>query len=133
MLVGLGLSALVCCSKTDNQQVPYAPVNIQVNINNPQYIELNHPGGWIYMTGALKGLILYRKDQGVINAFDRLSPYPDEGGCVLVVDSSGVFAWDTCSASKWLLFDGVVNEGPAKRNLIQYQTSLNGSMLTISN
>jgi len=121
------------CAKDNTNQVPYAPVNIQVNINNPQYIDLNHPGGWVYMSGGVKGLILFRKDESTINAFDRLSPYPSENGCTVKVDSSEVFALDTCTSSKWLLFDGSPNSGPAKRGLIQYSTTLNGSILTISN
>ncbi|MES2629197.1 MAG: hypothetical protein V4616_09555 [Bacteroidota bacterium] len=121
------------CRKEAAYQVPYAAVNLEININNPQYVNLGHTGGWVYSNGGLKGLILYRKDQGTINAYDRQSPFDIEAGCRMSVDSTEIYAEDTCSKSKFLLIDGSASSGPASRGMIQYQTTFDGTILRVNN
>lgn len=121
------------CSKDQAYQVPYAQVNLEININNPQYINLNHPGGYAYSNGGLKGLILYRRDNTTINAYDRQSPFDPVNGCRLYVDSTEIYAVDSCSVSTFLLLDGSASTGPAARGMIQYQSTFDGTILRVNN
>lgn len=133
MAVLLGAAMAASCRKDNYTQMPSVPVNITININNPSYSNLQVSGGWVYVTGGIEGIILYRRDSQVINAFDRLSPYQPERYCRVFVDSSDVFAVDTCSNSKFLLYDGSANSGPANQPLLQYATTFNGTTLTVTN
>ena len=125
---------MISCKKDKNQQhIPYVDVNITKNIDNPDMIDIKTIGGWTYLTGGSKGILLYRKDQQTIMAYDRHSPYRPEDGCRVSVDSTDVFAMDPCSQSRFLLTDGFPVEGPADRPLLQYNTTFNGSILFITN
>lgn len=128
----LFLSA-VSCKKERPTDYPYVAVNLSLNLNNPAYINLQNIGGWVYVQGGIQGILLYRKDEGTVNAFDRVSTYQIENECRIIVASDNIHALDTCSNSKFLLSDGYPAGGPATQPLIQYQSVLTGSTLTVSN
>jgi uncharacterized lipoprotein YehR (DUF1307 family) len=53
---------LARCGKSNNGQqndVPSVPVNITVNMNLPEYLILQSQGGWAYLNGGVKGIVLY--------------------------------------------------------------------------
>ncbi|MFM7022024.1 MAG: hypothetical protein ACKOXB_03535 [Flavobacteriales bacterium] len=121
------------CSK-DNSYIPYVPVNIQINLQNPDYINLKTVGGWVYLNGGSRGLIIYRADINDFKAYDRHCPYKPEDACGKVdADNQTLTASDTCCGSKFQLFDGSVLKSPATRSLQQYQTSFDGNILSINN
>jgi nitrite reductase/ring-hydroxylating ferredoxin subunit len=123
----------VSCSR-DSSYVPYVPVNIQINLQNPDYNSIKTVGGWVYVTGGSKGLIIYRADVGVFKAYDRHCPYHPTDACSKVdVDGQTLTAIDTCCGSKFQLFDGSVLKAPATRALQTYQTSFDGNILSINN
>ena len=129
----LFLLLALSCNK-DNSYIPYVPVNIQINLQNPDYNSLKTVGGWVYITGGSKGIIVYRADVGDFKAYDRHCPYkPDEACSKVDVDGSYLTAIDTCCGSKFQLFDGSVLKSPATRSLQQYQTSYDGNILSINN
>lgn len=113
--------------------VPYVPINITKNINNPELVNLQSIGGWAYINGGSKGLILYRKTENEINCFDRHSTYLPENNCITKVDSNNINVLDPCSSSKWNLINGDPIGGEATRSLVSYETDFNGDRITISN
>jgi nitrite reductase/ring-hydroxylating ferredoxin subunit len=120
--------------KKDDTGIPLVAVDVQLNVNNPSYFNISVPGGWVYINGGSKGIIVYRKSVDEFMAYDRHSPYQSENGCVVVVDSTtNVTVIDECSDSHFLLTDGSVFNGPAGLPLKQYQTSFSGSILRIYN
>jgi len=50
------------CSKDETKQppIPEVVVNFYINPNSTEYLELNAPGGWIYVTGGYRGILIYR-------------------------------------------------------------------------
>ncbi|MCX6182581.1 MAG: hypothetical protein NT150_11715 [Bacteroidetes bacterium] len=129
----LVLLLTLSCNK-DNSYIPYVPVNIQINLQNPDYFPLKTVGGWVYITGGSKGIIVYRADVDNFNAYDRHCTYKPEESCSKVdVDNGTLTALDTCCSSKFQLFDGSVLKSPATRSLQQYQTSYDGNILSINN
>ncbi|GAB4383476.1 MAG: hypothetical protein Kow0075_15610 [Salibacteraceae bacterium] len=135
-IIGIILCALClseCKKPTTEHTVPYARVNLDINLNLPQYNDLNYIGGYVYLEGGYNGILAYRVDQEKINAYDRQAPYRVQDGCQVFVESSGVSCIDTCSGSSWLLQDGQVMEGPASNPLKQYTTHFDGLTLTIRN
>ncbi len=122
------------CSKNDDSNIPLVGVNITININDPAYANVKVPGGWMYLTGGSRGIILYRYNNDEFRAFDRHCTYNPSSSCALVsVDNTNITAYDNCCGSKFLISDGSVTQGPANLPLKQYQTSFDGSVLRIYN
>jgi nitrite reductase/ring-hydroxylating ferredoxin subunit len=120
--------------KKDKDEIPNSYVNFYIDINSTQYIGLNSIGGFIYVTGGVRGIIIYRKSVDEFMAYERDCPYKPSNTCALVqVDHSAIMAVDSCCGSKFLLLDGSVIKGPATRQLKQYSTSLDGTNLHVFN
>ena len=83
---------------------------------------------------GVKGLMIVAVGSGYI-AFDRASSVnPQNGGCAVVPDSTGITATDPCTGAKFLLLDGTPQKAPAVRNLKSYSTSLRGGQtINVSN
>ncbi len=130
----MALLTSACRRERQQGNIPYVNVNFTVNINNPSYNSLKGIGGWTYYNNAgNEGVILYRKSENTVNAFDRLGVYQPELRCKVYVDSSNIYAVDTCSNISYLLVDGFPVGGENSLPLITYQASLNGTVLTVTN
>lgn len=116
------------CKEENQNPIPNLPVNIYINLTLPAYQSLNHPGGWAYVTGGSKGLIVYRNFDTFI-ALDRHTTYTPDSICSIAeVDSINFFVInDPCSSSQYNLTDGTVVKGPAKWGLRNYYTSWDGN------
>jgi nitrite reductase/ring-hydroxylating ferredoxin subunit len=134
LLSCLAVALVAGCKKENTSGVPFAGVDITINVNNPSYSDIQVPGGWLYLTGGSLGIIVYRKTLDEFVALDRHCPYLPGDLCRVIVDESEVIARDTtCCQSAFLIMDGSVTEGPASIGLQQYQTSFNGTLLRIYN
>lgn len=132
-LITFGFSIVSC--EGDSHPVPNVPVNIIINLDLPSYQPLNAPGGWIYIDGGSRGIVVYRNFDEFV-ALDRHSTYNSEDPCAVVqVDTLNVFELvDTCSGSRYSIQSGVVVQGPAKWGLRRYNTNWNGGyQVTIYN
>ncbi|HEX8327992.1 MAG TPA: hypothetical protein VF629_10660 [Hymenobacter sp.] len=131
-----------CGGKSDDQpQIPYAPVNLSINITNQQYAALRVDNGAVTFPvkgpagdGGVKGVIVVRQSAGTFLAFERNCPYRPYDACALVsLDrNSRQFLADSCCNSQFDLRGQSIG-GPAARPLRQYATSLQGSLLNITN
>ena len=123
------------CRKTDSSNgIPYVQVNIQVYTTDPAFFNISAVGGWEYINGGSKGILIYRSSNDEFMAYDRHCPYKPEESCSRVfVDSSNIFAVDTCCGSQFVITTGEVTDGPSVESLKQYNTSFDGTVLTITN
>ncbi|MBX2971907.1 MAG: hypothetical protein KF797_02290 [Flavobacteriales bacterium] len=123
------------CRKEERGGVPLTPLNIPpINVNNPAYIDLAVPGGWLYLSGGSMGLIVYRASMDQFVVMDRHCPYRPAELCRVFVDDTGIIARDTaCCHSAFSIVDGTVIQGPAALNLQRYNSSFNGTTLLIYN
>jgi uncharacterized protein YuzB (UPF0349 family) len=110
------------CRDREELLQPFA-VDVSVNINEPSFFDLTAVGGWVYFNTGTARVILYRSNTEDIQCYDIRSTYDIASGCTVAVESNSVTVKDNCSASKWLLTDGSVVQGPAARPLLEYQTS----------
>lgn len=132
--MGLAVFFFLSCRKEEQGGVPLTTVDFQINVNNPAYIDIAVPGGWLYLTGGSLGIIVYRKTMDEFVAMDRHCTYQPTELCKVHVDDSEVIARDTtCCGSAFLLLDGSVTEGPAALGLKRYNTNFNGTTLRIFN
>jgi predicted Zn-dependent protease len=58
------------CKKEDDN-VPNTAVDITIYTNNPSFVNVSVPGGWVYITGGVRGILLYRKSTSEFMAYDR--------------------------------------------------------------
>jgi hypothetical protein len=117
--------------------VPDIPFNVNINVNLPSYSGLQSIGGFAYVENAgVKGLVVYRRTMDEFVAFDRMSPAPGGDTCApLYVDPNNMLILlDSCTTSRFSLFDGSLIEGPAEWGLRGYRTMWNGvNILNIQN
>ncbi|MBL4652940.1 MAG: hypothetical protein JKY53_08775 [Flavobacteriales bacterium] len=122
------------CRKSSDSGIPYVQVSIQLYTTDPIFFNLSNVGGWEYINGGSKGILVYRSGIDDFKAYDRHCPYQPSDVCSKVaVDSSNIIAVDTCCNSQFVITDGEVTGGPAVQPLKEYQTSFDGTVLTITN
>lgn len=122
------------CKKDEKEYVPNVYVNFQIDPNSTMYLSLNMVGGWVYVTGGVKGIIIYREDQEHFRAYDRACPYDyDVEGSIVDMEPSGLTMLDSLCGSRYIITDGSVLNGPTTRGLKAYRTSYDGRLLYVYN
>ena len=119
--------------KNDVSYVPYVYVDFYCTLSNPQFVALNAVGGWVYVTGGSRGIILYRNSNDEVQAFDRHCPFQPESSCGYLQVKSAPTAIDTCCGSEFLLVDGSVLKQPAANPMLRYQTTFDGNQVHVFN
>ena len=134
---GLALIVLLIissgCRDRNTNRVPDVPVNIAINIYQPDFFNLTVPSGWVYITGGSRGIIVFRKSTTEFVALERHSPFQPEDNCAVVVNEDNVIVSDPCSDSQWLITDGTIVQGPTPFALETYRTSFSDPILYITN
>ncbi|MFM8243054.1 MAG: hypothetical protein ACKN86_09640 [Crocinitomicaceae bacterium] len=135
-LVLITLLVFTGCVKNQQNPVPNIPFDITININLPSYNALNGVGGWCYVNGGSRGIIVYRRSIEEFIAFDRHSPEDPDGTCSypLYPDQDNFLQLnDTCNNATFSLYDGMPISN-SSFGLRQYMTVFDGSnMLRIYN
>ncbi|NNF01645.1 MAG: hypothetical protein HKN22_03085 [Bacteroidia bacterium] len=125
---------LLCSCDKRNDIIPEVMVDIFLFTTQPAFSNLNAIGGWTYLNGGVRGIIVYRSTQLDFVAMDRNCTYDPSVSCATVhVESNNIAAADTCCGSRFQLLAGNVLNGPATRGLKLYNTSFDGSVLHIYN
>ena len=133
-LLSVILFSAADCKKSNYNNVPLTAVDIYITVSNPSYISLSTIGGYLYLTGGVRGILVYRKTTTEFMAYDRNCTYQSSQPCAtVVVDATHILAVDTCCHSKFQLYDGSVTNGPAVTPLKAYNTTFDGSTLHIFN
>ncbi len=135
ILASSGLFILILNGCEENtSQIPQVPVNLYLNLNNPEYFDLQPVNGFVYEEGGYRGIVIFQRAQSDYVAYDRASPYDPTNDCAKIyVDQTRLIAVDSCSGSEFQMYDGSVVKGPAEYPLKMYQTSFDGSILYIYN
>lgn len=124
------------CKKDNNNNnaVPNTLVDIYIYTNNPSFVNISVVGGWTYVTGGVRGILIYRKSQNEFMTFDRNCTYDASQACATVhVESNNILAKDTCCQSTYSIYDGSVTQGPAGLPLKMYNNTFDGNVLHIYN
>ena len=130
-LLLLFLVVIFSCNKNQNR-VPYVPIDLYINVTLPLYTNLNVIGGWVYVSGGSKGLIVYRQTSETFMIYDRHCTYDVNAPCTPAsVDSTNLAVSCDCDESQYQLYDGAVINGPAAYSLQQYQSTYDGLANTL--
>lgn len=123
------------CKKGNENNIPNVFVDIYIYTTDPIFNDLAAIGGWEYITGGSRGILVTRTSLNEFIAFERHCPYnpSDPCGQVDVDSTSAILAVDACCGSNFLLADGSVVSGPGTAPLRRYQTTFDGIVLHIFN
>lgn len=122
---------LSCGKNSSSTVIPYVNVNITIYSGTAEWGNLSNVGGWTYVNGGSKGIVVYHQGQNEYTALDRHCTYNVDDGCIVEVE--GILLKDPCSKSTFSLLDGTVVTGPATVHLKAYQVSYTGNSIHISN
>ena len=123
-----------CDKQVPHETIPNVAVDIYIDVNSTLYIQLNTIGGYLYLTGGYKGILVYRVSQDEFVAYDRTCPYdPYVTESRLEMDMGNLTVIDTVCKSKFVILDGSIIEGPATVPMKRYRTTFDGNILHIYN
>ena len=122
-----------CNTKDDYIQEVY--VNINVDLNLPEYSNLQASGNSIFIDGGVEGIIIYHGVGNDYNVYDRNCSYEPSLSCSKIDSVDAGIAYCGCCPSAFLLSnDANVLNSPALLPLKAYNWSLgNNNMLRIFN
>lgn len=130
-LLGLCL-VLGGCEPQIQYEIPYAYVEIDINLNDIEFDDLRLDGGYAYILGGVRGIIIYRVSEQEYRTFERNSPVNATAACSIIdVDASGLFLVDPCH-NVYFDFDGQPISGNSLP-LLQYAAILDLNWLYIRN
>jgi nitrite reductase/ring-hydroxylating ferredoxin subunit len=126
--------AFLSCTKNKEGRIPEVPVNFRAPLNDPRLARLNSAGGVVVVTGhGVAGIIIVRRPDNALVAFDRCSSVNPEQNCAVTPDDPALTATDPCSGAMFSLYDGTPVKAPAKRPLKQYQVIATNFELSVIN
>jgi len=134
-LLFIGLTGLILSSCVDQDDyIKEVYVNIEIPINQPEFSDLNAIGNSIFVTGGVKGIIIYHSNVNDYRAYDRNCSFDPSDECSYIDTINSTIASCYCCSSKFLIDqNGITANGPALLPLKEYYTSLSGGILKIKN
>jgi hypothetical protein len=129
---------LTACSSDDrNPNNPYliSPiVNLQLNLNLPEYNPLNFPGNSIIITSqGIRGIVIYNIDNSQYAAFELSDPNHVPNDCSRM-DVEGIEATCLCEdGNRYNIVTGQHFTQPDMYPMQRYRANREGSILFITN
>lgn len=119
------------CGKDKQPQIPYVYVNLILYPNTLDNIDI---GGYKYIDGGYRGIVIYRMLPDQFSVYERCCPFdPEATGARVTVDASGSTCTDPVCGSGFILYDGTPYKGPSPYALMQYRWSYDGEKLLVYN
>ena len=126
-----GFCLFVNCSDSINLQncIQTLPLNFLRDLNNPELINVQTPGGFAEIVGGNKGILLFNKNGTEFVAFDKLCPVND---CNSPMIFENRVLKCTCDKSVYSVdFGGSPQTNGFECPAIEYRVIKNGSTLQI--
>ncbi len=117
----VSISAFFSSCKNTQSPVPVVAVDIHIDLADPFFNDLKNLNGYVYITGGVNGIIIYRSAVDEFKAFERTCPYdPDCGKLIVSQDLFSAVDSVCCKSEFSLLLDGAVSKGPSQYPMVQY-------------
>lgn len=130
-------SFFINCQDKKEIGVPNVYVNFYVDTDLPQYFPLKNIGGIVFIDNEgynKNGIILFCSGIDEYKAYDRTCTYKIADNCKLDKDKSSITnVFCPCCNSKFELFSGSKVSGNAIYPLKEYNVTVVGSRLNITN
>ena len=121
----------------NNDVLPSVNINETINLDLPQYIELQVPGSWAYAPGGIKGikgLIIYNINGTQYKAYERSCPHLSPSSCSQMVIENSIKMVCPCDNSKFNILNGSPLTDRINNAAREYLvTPINGNTLRITN
>lgn len=122
-----------CTTQEPQTNIPDVPVDIEVDLTSIDNQALQQLGGFIYLDGGVRGIVLIHTTTTDYVALDRNCTYqPTDAKAIVSMHSSGFFLEDPSCGSTFDL-NGFPTGGPAEFPLKEYSISRAGDILFIIN
>ena len=134
LLLSLSILFFSCEKNETNDILPDANFSITINLDLPQYINLQTPSGWSYTNGGIQGIII--QNTGIGNppykAFERACPNYD---CSTPMTFDGSLKLKcSCDTSEYSIYDGSPQTSGNSHFAREYKvTKINSAALNITN
>jgi len=132
------------CKKNNSDVIPDTFIDFTIDLNNPQYIDLNVVGNTIMISAQTLGIIslgydnhgilIYRASEDEFYAFDRTCPFEEELNQAVAIDNAGdVTAECPKCHTEYVLpsYGYPTDKGPGTYPLKMYKTGLSGTSLHV--
>ena len=103
VLILFAFVSIFACESSDDYSHCDIINNETVNLANPQFIDLQVPGGWAYSNGGPKGLVIYNFNNSY-KAFSR--ECPADKTCTGKMSINGFKLVCPCDDSEYSILDG---------------------------
>ena len=121
------------CQKEEDY-IQNVMVNIDLNLTLTEFSDLQTVGNYIFITGGVKGIIVYRQGFDSYKTYDRNCSFEPSLSCARIDSVNSSIAICKCCNSMFLLEQNGDNiDGPALLPLKKYDNSLLGDVLHIYN
>lgn len=129
----LGICMFLNCTDTTNlgNCIQTLPLSLVTDLNNPEMINAQTPGGFAQLSGGSKGILIFNKNGSDFVAFDRLCPNND---CAAAMTFENRLLQCSCDESKYSVdFGGAPQTEGFQCPAIEYKVTKSGSVIRISN
>ena len=116
----LFISTIFSSCHTDTPELPDVLVDEIVYLSNPSNIRLQAPGGWAYIAGGIRGIIVYRTSETKFKAYERSCPHLSPNDCTYLDVEGDIKAICRCDQTEFLLVTGEPLNG-ASMGLKEYR------------
>ena len=133
LIIGVVLLAVSGCDKDNGCNVPIGLTNFSIEPNTAYYSGLNNVGGYMYLTGGHRGVVVVRTAYDHFVAFERTCPL-DSTTAVKVSDDWGATLLECpeCHSCFIVDADGMPMDGSATTcPLYQYSTTYSAGVLYV--
>lgn len=116
-----------CKKENINEQlgIPFVNVSRYIFLNDPLYTSLNPIGGFAFIDGGSRGIVVYHRSFDEFVAFDRHCTWQTSEGCQIQPDTATTVILNCpCCSSRFSIVDGTVLTGPAINSLLQYRAQM---------
>ena len=119
-----------------NTVVPHVYVHFELDLNQADMQDLISIGGYVFVTGGHRGIVIYHNSVDEFSAYNRSCTYhPNEECRVGDSDKWGTLICDCCDSEYFLFNDAIPIKEPATIALQKYRVTYNqgAQILTVTN
>ena len=123
-----------CESDDQNNLLPMVPVNETINLSNPEFINIQVPGGYAYANGGIKGIVIYNINGSSYKAYERSCPHLVPSSCTRMTVEQSFKMKCHCDQSEFNILNGFPLTPNIKYVAREYKvTMINANTLKITN
>lgn len=129
---------MTACSGSDdsirnNPNLPDLNFRFQINLNLPEYNDLQFPGNsFATYTQGIKGVVIYNINNSQFVAFELSDPNHPPSNCSAMT-VNGVIASCSCDSNEYNVITGQITEGDSQYTLKPYRVQRSGNVLEVYN